>query len=288
MYKPLGSININELPMPQVRLGLQGAPHTGKTWAALTFPNPIVLNFDNKLGAHKSRTDITIIPFNDPQFIREVMKISNEPWNGGAGKDDPKLPPNRKDALLKWLRTEGYKLETDSTLILDSWTSLQQAIDQQIWMEPSYSKKTNEIDERDYWSRKLDYNKDLCELLRGLNCHVVVTFHEIKRRDEKTGDLLEKITPLMQGQFAAQLAAHFTDWYRQHAIPRVDVKGIPIVLNKSTVDKHELNNYTLKEDTEYFWQVKQDDTVDCGTCMTKLSQSIRFVPATFNSFTKYL
>ena len=35
--------------IPQIRMGLIGAPGTGKTTFALTFPNPLVIDYDGKL-----------------------------------------------------------------------------------------------------------------------------------------------------------------------------------------------------------------------------------------------
>ena len=58
-YIPKGAVSLNTITVkPQIRLGLQGYSGTGKTWAALTFPNPIVLNLDRGLGAHTGRSDV--------------------------------------------------------------------------------------------------------------------------------------------------------------------------------------------------------------------------------------
>ena len=260
-YIPPLAISLKNLEFPQIRLGLQGASGTGKTWAALTFPNPLVLDFDNGLTAHKGK-DIFKIPFHDPRFITEIMKMSlKKPYD----------PPNRRDALKKWLREEGPKLQSNQTLILDSWSTMQDGFDQQTELEPSYT-KLGAIDDFAFWELKIEYSRDITEMLMGLNCHVVVTFHEISQRDIKTGQLLEKIQPLMQGKFLSKLKIPFTDFFRQHAIGKLGVDKQPMIIN----------GRKLEQDIEYFWQIKGDNTIDCKTRMTRKEI---LIPAHFNSFT---
>ena len=96
-----------------MRVGIQGFGGTGKTWAALTFPNPIVLNLDRGLGAHIGRSDVLEIPFYSQTFCKSML---------------PKYAySDLKEIILLWLRSEGMKLSPEQTLIFDSNTSLQNA-----------------------------------------------------------------------------------------------------------------------------------------------------------------
>jgi hypothetical protein len=273
-YTPPESTQLSNLST-QIRLGIQGWPGSGKTCSALTFPNPIVCDFDNKLGYHRDRTDVHVLPFYSQEFYKEKLK----------GK-------NKRDAFISWLRNEALKLQPDNTLIIDSWTMLQAAIDSQIALEPEYT-KGGQLNEFSPWARKIDYSAAICELLKGLDCNVVVTFHEMSVRDEKSGQLLDKLLPLMQGKFLCQLQGHFTDWFRQHAIPKIKYKspGDTVGTIVEIDAPNETNcpgKYKLSNPVEYFWQIQGDDTFDasCGT-MRKLQANWKFVPATFESFKKY-
>jgi hypothetical protein len=290
-YLPTHSKPISEIPFQQIRLGIQGAPGEGKTYASLNgWPGPIVVaDFDNKLGVHKDRTDVRVLPFWSARFINEDLKINNAPFSngyigkttrGGVGKPDPKLPPNRRDALTWWLSTEGQKLENDQTLILDSWTSLQAAFDQQTEIEPEVG-RDGKVNEFAFWMAKIDWSADVCSLLKSLNCHVICTFHEMPQRDPKSGMLLEKIQPLMQGKFTTQIASHFTDFFRQIAVPRYNRKGEEVKLHVPGN-----RSYSLSKDVEYFWQITSDDEFSATSTLTK-ADGAKYVPAEYGSFLKY-
>jgi hypothetical protein len=259
MYKPTNSINMTNAELPQIRLGLQGPAASGKTWAATTFPNPVFMDIDNGLTAHRGR-DILRVPFYDPTFIRQLCPNSKVTD-----------PPNRRDAVRFWLRDEGNKLEPDQTLVVDSWTTLQNAFDQQTELEPVRTRQ-GLVDEFAFWAKKIDYSRDIMELLMGLRCHVVVCFHEISQRDPKTGLLLEKLQPLMQGKFVAQLKVYFTDFFRQHAIGKLDEQK----------QVREINGKKLTEDTTYMWQIKSDAIFDAKT---RMNRPEIVIPASFSSFT---
>src|SRR5579872_4038131 len=148
MYTPTNSINLQDQDFPQIRLGLQGPPASGKTWAALTFPNPVVLDFDGSLTAHTGQ-DIVSIPFHDANFCIEKLGLKIEDRIKYDTQQKVKVI-NKRDALDKWLLTEGIKLEPNQTLILDSWTAVQSAFDMMTETEPYYTKK-GEIDDYAFW-----------------------------------------------------------------------------------------------------------------------------------------
>ncbi len=245
MFTPQYATNI--APYPQFRVGIQGAPNTGKTWSALSFPNPLVINYDNKLGAHTHRTDVKQLPFYDPNFITDVLKK--------VGK-----PPPRAGALVSWLRDEGHKLETDQTLIIDSWTMLVNAY--HIELDANYPRdKKGEKDTYAYWRMVKQFASTICEYLKGLSCNVVVLCHEtIERNDD--GKPTGKNKLLMTGSFSDELAGHFTDWFRAVVDPTKDRP----------------NN--ISPDVRYFWQTKGDATFDGGCSVPGID---KLIPAHYNS-----
>lgn len=243
--------------MPQIRLGLQGSPGEGKTWSALrTTPNPIIANFDNKLLAHQG-LDIPILPFNDTNFLKEVLGLDSS--RGSAGHEGLRKWLNGKDAL---------SLTEQQTLVIDSWTSVCNSHD--VWWNknPAYS-KGGELDKWVEYKQLKAFAQDITGALKQLKCHVIVICHETIERDEE-GRATGKLKPLMTGQFADQLAAQFTDWYRQIAIPKLDKSGKEVLVN---------TNYKLKENVEYFWQIQSDNLFTACTSLAGVKN--KFVRADF-------
>jgi len=263
MYIPTKSQNLKEIDFVQIRLGLLGESGTGKTFSALTFPNPVVADFDGGLVAHQGR-DIIAIPFHEHDWVKDAPRGKITHPNGG---------PNRRDAFLEWLKTEAVKLEKDQTLVLDSWTTLQDAFDAQTDLEPAVN-NDGKIDSYVFWERKIDFSKQVMTSLKGLKCHVVVTFHESKVRDPKTGQLMDKIAPLMQGKFVASLMLHFTDFFRCHAKDKIKLDA-----NKKPV-LDELTGKQVVEDTIFLWQCKSDSSVNCKT---RMHDAPMFLEPHFNS-----
>lgn len=258
-YTIPNAMTLESKKFKQIRLGLQAAPNVGKTTAALTFPNPVIADFDNKLSATnaecagKKLSEITIIPFYNAEFVDKIVPRAH-----------PLYAPNKKMAFSKWLMTEGVKLEEDQTLIVDSWTMLQAAFDQQQSYETSINKAGKE-DKFVFWQAKIEYSKDIMERLKTLRCNVVVTFHEIQERDDE-GRPTGKLKPLMQGQFTDQLAGHFTDWFRAHVIQKHKDPANP---------KSEIIG------AEYIWQTTSDNTCNCGCHLSGIKPR---VPATYDVF----
>jgi len=265
-YLPPGTESLKDIKLGPIRLGLQGPPGSGKTFAALTFPSPIVADFDNALHDHFGK-DIPRIPFWEPDFILNRME-----WKDSEGKLRKGFPletpiekrhqiPNRRDAFKMWLKQEAIKFSPSQTLILDSWTTLQDAFDAKTWAEPTYAKKTGEIDEYAPWDAKITYSEEIVGILSGLRCNVVVNFHEIQQRDPKTGILLDKTQPLMQGKFIAKLKLYFPFFFRQFAPNE----------NRTLLPKN------------YVWQVSPNEAFDPKCCSEKLrTQGV--VLANYKSF----
>jgi len=251
MYIPTNSQNLKDIKAKQIRLGLLGESGTGKTWSALTFPNPCVADFDGNLVGHVGK-DVIVLPFHDHDWVINLPK-------GKATLKDASA--NRRDAFLLWMKTEAIKLESDQTLIIDSWSTLQDAFDIQTELEPVYNAE-NKVDTFAFWDKKLDFSRDILNACKALKCHVVVTFHEFKVRDPKTNQLIDKIAPMMQGKFVTKLGLYFTDFFRCHAVPKYKVDANKKLVLDETTGKQ------IVESTTWLWQTKPDAQVNCKTRMT--------------------
>lgn len=243
----------------QIRLGLQAAPNTGKTTSALTAPGVVVADFDNKLSASnalnagKKLADITIIPFYNAEFVDKLVP-----------RGHPSLSPNKRDAFKKWLSVEAPKLQEDQTLLVDSWTMLQAAFDTQQGYEPALNSRGGE-DKFVFWAKKVEYAKDVMERIKTLNCNVIVTFHETVERDDE-GKVTGKTKPIMQGQFADQIAGHFTDYFRCHAVAKL---------------KDPANPRSEVIGTEYLWQTSSDNICNCACHLSGIKPRVQ---ASWNLF----
>lgn len=264
-YQSLQAVKIKDEEEGQIMLGLQSISGNGKTWSACTFPNPVILDFDNNTvglkGRHPNYECIQKIPFYDPAF---VAKWATSTFPLG----NPNHRPNQKDALVKWLLAEGPKVPSDSTVILDSWTAAQDAFDIQTDLTPAIT-KTGEVDSFAFWAQKQDWSRDVLRLLKGLKCHVVVTFHEQYDYD-KNGILINRIRPFMQGKFVGKLPNYFTDFFRCIVS---EVKGAD--------NKPKLLSDGKTKVVEYLWQIKSDELI---SLKTRMKVEGMFVPADFKSF----
>jgi len=267
-YIPKGAVSLNTITVkPQIRLGIQGYSKTGKTWAALTFPNPIVLNLDRGLGAHTGRSDVYEIPFYKPEFCKSFVEL--------------------KDKLVSWLDTEGKKITSSQTLVFDGCTSLQNAY--HAWYKANqfqFLTKAGKVDDFAEWAQKKNYYAEVMELFKSLSCDIVFISHESAQKDKGTQEYTGKIRPLLTGQFNDELMNHFTDWFRQHSAAKVD-EPKETTLKAFGMTASEFRNWqnTLPRNTIYYWQTDSDDVFD-GGC-SSLVNFPKYLPATFAAFSKY-
>jgi len=226
MHIPTHATQSNTVETPPIRLGIIGVPGSGKTFAALTAPNPIVADLDNKLAGYiKSNPEhkFPILPFWNKKFVVETLGVKNH-----GNTNDDRFPHNIRDAFKKWLATEACKLSSEQTLIVDSFTNLNDGFDiqSQLDWEKVYSPKTGQEDVFAFWKLKLQFNTEINALLKNLTCNVISIFHELPERDEN-GRVLG-IKPLIQGQSADRVPKDYTDFYRQKVITRdMDIKKFP-------------------------------------------------------------
>lgn len=223
---------------------LLGAPFTGKSTAAATFPNAIFLDFD-----HKAPPGTNIIPFWDAKFCDTY-----------APRTNPNNPPNKRDALINFLKRELSKLPPETTLVLDSMTMVDAAFHQQTERVETVpvSPKTGKPDGFYVWGVKLRYYGALFDILKNHPGNVIVIMHEQYERDED-GKLSNTIKPLLSGSFVDSIASHFTLVFRSRIIPGDPAKG---------------------EKTRFVWDVKPNRAFPCNNCLS-LEQPT--VPAHYDS-----
>jgi hypothetical protein len=260
MYIPEKSIKLKEIKVPKYVVGLQGAPGTGKSTSALTFPNPMVLAAENGLTVFAGVSDAIAIPFYDNDWVCSYAGGIFKPKQQGA-------LPNRRDAIAHWLQNEGMKLEADQTCVVDSWTELQSCFDAQQVLEPKITKQGG-LDEYDFWEKKIDYSEKIMSLLHSLKCHVVVCFHEHAVRDPNSGVLLDKIAPLMQGKFVAKLKKYFPDYFR------------------CVVEQEKDSTGRVVKPLTYYWQAKSDNKFDAKTTLDIPADTF-YIEPNFKAFEKY-
>ena len=280
LYIPTGSKFLSETEDNQVRIGIQGPPFSGKTTAALTFPNPVILTYDRKISAHLHRTDVPLIPFYNPSFVDSVVR-----------RDGTQQPPNRKDALIKWLDKEGTKLSHEQTLLVDGCTGIEDAYHQ--WFNVNKDdlavSKTGEYNKFVEWDMKKKYFTEVWNAFKAINADIVFICHEQDDRN-KDGTYNGKIKPLLTGQASDKMGANFTDWVAQVTIGKPTTPE----QKQKVMDWARVSSATVQEwcdatpstyGTIHLWQLQSDDMRDLGT--SSLTGAPKFILAGYDTFSKY-
>ena len=278
IYIPSGCQTLDKsTAKQQIRLGIQGFPGTGKTWAALTFPNPIVLNLDRGLGAHIGRADVIEIPFYDSKF------------SGGKGQ--------LKDKLVEWIEREGTKLTAEQTLVFDGCSSLEVAYHQ--WFAQNamnFVTKSGKVDDFAEWQVKKKYFGELHELFKSLKCDFVFLSHESERADKpktvgEPGQYTGKIRPLLTGAYGDIIVRDYTDWFRQHSADKP--KDFSTIKPETLVDwgmksaaEFKAMCDTFPRNTIYFWETDGSSVFD-GKCSSLVNHP-KYMAASYKEFVKYL
>lgn len=245
---------------PHEMIAIVGGPGSGKTTSCLTFPNRIWLDFDHKLPINEIS-----VPFWSSAFCDTICKPS-------AGYKNS----NRRDAFLFWLRDNHKKFVEEQTVVLDTWTFLMDAFNEQTNAEDDRMQPKNSFW---FWKQKVRYAEEVINFFKAMSCRVVVNFHETRERDDQdrfTG----KIRPVMDGSFKDKLLGYFTDVYRQVKDPiERDEKGRRVTHGTELAVKQ-----------GWFWQLVGDDIMDCNmnpTLGAKVrAQKIKIISADYNEIIK--
>lgn len=277
IYIPPKCFPISQMQDQQHRIGIQGEPFSGKTFASLSFPNPIILSIDKKTNAHAHRDDAIVIPFYDGAYVDSIVK-----------RDGVASPPNKKDSFIKWLRTEGEKLTPKQWLIWDGSTGTEEAYHLWYKQNPVYG-QGGKIDGFAEWRLKGEFFGELMDCFKSLRCSMIYICHETPERKDD-GTLSGKAKPLMTGAFADKIAGNFTDWFRS-------------ITQKKPSNDAELEKlcsyYGITKDTArewcastppdhktiYLWQTQADEFCKAGT--SSLRGCPKYVVADYKSFQQY-
>lgn len=193
---------------PVFRIGLMGAPGSGKTTSALTFPNPRLLTKDNK-----QPPGTTIIPFYDPAVERSL--------SDKQGQEISRSGP--RSALINFLVRESTKRQgPQHTEVIDSWTAWMNdfetwsnllARSSQIFHTKGSKDKPGELDGFKIHAERLNMCVEIMAATRALTCNLVINIHEAIERN--IDGIAVGVRPLSKGQFADQFASHLTGFFRQ-------------------------------------------------------------------------
>ena len=185
LYIPNGAVKLDSPTYNfQRRVGIQGMLGTGKTFAAVSFPNPIVLSTDRGLVSHIGRSDVIELPFYNDAFVDSICPRVSPKFHDVRKNVQRLRPSNKKDAIVQWLETEALRLTSEQTLIIDNSSGIQAAYHLQYWVEPDID-KGGEIKPYAEFRQKIDYFTQLVMALKALKCSVVFIAHESEDRDAK-------------------------------------------------------------------------------------------------------
>lgn len=261
----------------QIRFGIQGFPNTGKTWAALTFKNPIVLNLNRGLKAHQDRSDVYEIPFYKAEFAkREEVK----------------------DKVVLWLEREAVKLTVEQTLVIDGLSDLE--ISYHKWFSANECNiaigKSGKINDFIEWQMKEKYFNEINFNLMSLKCDVILICHESERPDKPTtvgqpGMYTGKIRPVLTGKAGDIIIKDYTDWFRAHTSAKptdystIKPEALAAWGMKSTTEFRDMCSQ-FNGDTIYYWQTTGDDLFNAKA--SSLVGHPKFIPANWKSFNKFV
>ena len=280
IYIPPGCYSLDkDTAIQQVRLGIQGLPNTGKTWAALTFPNPIVMNLNRGLKAHQGRSDVIEIPFYKPEFGGQRHEV--------------------KERIIDWLDREISKFTVEQTLVVDGLSDLEQVY--HTWYAMNESKvatsSSGKLDSFIQWNLKEKFFNEITSNFKyNTKCNIVLICHEQDQPDRITtvgqpAGYSGKIRPLMTGKVKDSIDKDYTDWFRAHVSAKpTDYKSISpeslVNWGMKTTDEFKAMCDTFQGPTIYYWQTVGDDLFNAKS--GSLIGQPKFIPANYTSFCKYL
>ena len=144
MFKPSYGIKLCDLKSSPRRIAIQGAPHTGKSWAVVkTFPNVVIVDLDNKLGALRETPGVTVLPFWDDSFIHEKDGPLQQDWKPKI-QSKIGMASNRHNVVYRFLQLDGAKFTAEQTLFIDSATMLETELSLYFQVHPEMTKGSKE------------------------------------------------------------------------------------------------------------------------------------------------
>lgn len=213
---------------------LIGAPFSGKTNAAMCFPDPYILDADDKFKNAYERLPKDKVFWLDRSSVYDADPANKLVPAGMHGK------PVALEHRWKWstdcLKAAAVAPEP-KTIIPDSLTSLSTYLMAHILAQPMEKGALNIAGERAMsqteWTPFRNMMTKLIMTLKASGKLLVFPCHEENEYNEK-GDTITEIVPAIPGQLKSSLAGLFTDVWRCERRTEIKVEGGKAV----TVVKH--------------------------------------------------
>lgn len=172
---------------------IYGAPVTGKTTGAMTFPNPYLIDFDGNI----SEGTKNVVPMWEATFVGKILP------------HHPLQEPDRCRALLKVYADFAHELPAGSTIITDSLTRIETWYNLYEDTDPKKPRgRDGTVDGFALFRARLNYFDTLFTILTSCSANVVFIVHQQQDRDEK-GQVTGHIKPSLMGQIGEKLPGYF-------------------------------------------------------------------------------
>ena len=233
---------------------IYGGPVTGKTTGARTFPNPVVVDFENNLPSGTEQ----VIPMWNDAFVDKI-----------EARKHPTHPANRRDVLIRHIVPDLTKcMPAGSTVVIDSLTRIETWYNLQEELEPPPLGNNGKPDTNALFRRRLVFFDSLLTRFSGSACNVVMIVHSQFERDENR-EITRNIRPALMGQIGEKLPGYF-----------------PILLQ--AVRQHPLGKDNKPDTTkplEYLWRVR---STQFEPARVPKPVAVDFIPQNCNELMKYV
>lgn len=215
----------NLVPGSNMQIMVFGPSKSGKTFGALTFPRPNVLDFDKGIAVVRN-----------PDFVKKygIVSVEYEQFTESNLSKGVAVTHNAFDDACryfdKWMKPD--KRDTFDTWVIDSGTTLaDMAMNKAIIVLGSQSpplSKTHQTavqtgvltPKQQDWGSERSLTEQFVDMVKGSGKHVVLICHQKEKMNDK-GDTVVEICPLLTGKGVEAISLKFDEIYY------LKVKGNP-------------------------------------------------------------
>ncbi len=252
-YTPDETTNIKAL--------LIGAPGSGKSTAAATFPNPVILDFDNNTPPEvKAMPGVRHLPLYDKAYRKEIVDGIKSLGPAAKRQYVDYAPMLTIYLLCNQLANE---LTEKDTLIFDSVSRYASMAAKMIDVQ---EEKAIEKNSYHRWAVFAETMETAFDCVSVLPCNQVAIMHEEELRDPESNRILA-VRWLVDGKkFAHKVPQYFGNIFR--CIRKAPETGKQFDANE-------------KAKVEYYWQVQPDSKFPARTT---IKTDKRYVTPSYESF----
>ena len=185
---------------------IYGPPCTGKTTGARTFPNPIIVDFDNNIPPGTP----DVIPMWSDAFVDTVVPRRGNKY------------PDRIQALVRILGDLAAGARANQTIILDSLTRLETWYNLHEEEAPKPITEKGKVDKFELFRWRFAYFTKLLTLFSACPANIVFICHQQQEKDDD-GRPVGQLKPHLVGQSADKLPGMFPTLLQ--AVRRTDKDG---------------------------------------------------------------